>query len=314
MGEQVVGDGLHEQERNDRQVTGGRVQLATDLVQDGLALFGVAGPFDQRHDAVPADQGSRHPGHVTGAAQEAGPQQLVAGAGVGHLAPTALDHLAGVRQRVEGGQDGQFGQLVQRELELGDDAEVAAAAAQRPEQAGVLAGRGAQDLAVSGNDLRGQQAVDGQAEAAHQAADTTAEGEPGRAGVTHHAGRKDQAVLLSRAVDLAEQRPAADRGPLRLGVNPYVAELTQVDDEAVVADAVPGHRVPAAAHGDEQALGAGVANRGGYVRCRSRLGDQGRPAVVHGVPDGAGGIVADLVRADYRAGEIRDGGRWHLAS
>jgi len=41
---------------------------------------------------------------------------------------------------VEGRQDEELRQLVQRELELGDDAEVAAAAAQRPEQFGVPVG------------------------------------------------------------------------------------------------------------------------------------------------------------------------------
>ena len=57
---------------------------------------------------------------------------------------------------------------------------------------------------------RGQQAVDGQAVAAHQAADAAAEREAARAGVRDDASRQHQAVLLSGAVDFAEQRPAAD--------------------------------------------------------------------------------------------------------
>ena len=140
MGEQVVGDGLHEQERHDRQVARRGLQVVADFLQDGLALPGGPGPFDEGHDAVLTREGRRHPGHVAGAAQEAGPEQLVAGGRVGHLTPAAFDHLARLFQRVEGGQDGEFGQLVQGELELGDDAEVAAATAQRPEQIGVLVG------------------------------------------------------------------------------------------------------------------------------------------------------------------------------
>ena len=138
MGEQVVGDRLHEQEGHDRQVARGRLQIVPDPAQHDQALLGVTRPFDQRHDAGPADELRRHPRHVVGAPQEARPQQLVARRGVGHLTPAALDHLARVGERVEGGQDEELRQFMQRELELGDDAEVAAAATQRPEQFGVL--------------------------------------------------------------------------------------------------------------------------------------------------------------------------------
>ena len=49
--------------------------------------------------------------------------------------------------------------VVQRELELGDDAEVAAAAAQRPVQVGVLGRRRGHDAAVGGDDLRRHEVV-----------------------------------------------------------------------------------------------------------------------------------------------------------
>ena len=55
---------------------------------------------------------------------------------------------------------------VQLELEAGDHAEVAAAAADRPEQVGVLVGAGAHRLAVGGHDVGGEQVVDGHAELA----------------------------------------------------------------------------------------------------------------------------------------------------
>ena len=67
---------------------------------------------------------------------------------------------------------------VQRELHRGDHTEVAAAAAQRPEQVGVLLGAGVHQPAVGGDDIRGDQTVAGQAVAAQQPADATAEGEP----------------------------------------------------------------------------------------------------------------------------------------
>ena len=141
---------------------------------------------------------------------------------------------------------------MQGELELGDHAEVTAAAAQRPEQVHVLVRRSPQDPAVRGHDLCGHQAVDGQAEAAHQAADAAAEGEAAHAGVADHAGRDHQAVPLGGAVDVTEQRPAADGGTPRDRIHGDPAELAQVDHGAVVAGAVPRHRVPAAADRDRQ--------------------------------------------------------------
>jgi hypothetical protein len=89
----------------------------------------------------------------------------------------------------------------------------------------VLVRRRPQVPAVRGDHLRGQQAVDSQAEAAHQPADAAAEGESAHAGVADHAGRHDQAVPLGGAVDVAEQRPATDGGPPRYRVHGDPAEL-----------------------------------------------------------------------------------------
>jgi hypothetical protein len=51
---------------------------------------------------------------------------------------------------------------VQREPERRDDAEVAAAASQRPEQIGVLVGGCLDDAAFGGDNLGGKQVVDGE--------------------------------------------------------------------------------------------------------------------------------------------------------
>lgn len=51
---------------------------------------------------------------------------------------------------------------MQPELELGDNAEVAATTAQRPEQVRVVLLRGTQDLTVGGDHFSRDQVVDGQ--------------------------------------------------------------------------------------------------------------------------------------------------------
>jgi hypothetical protein len=72
---------------------------------------------------------------------------------------------------------------VQADGEPGDDSEVAAAAAERPEQVWVLLRAGGADLAVRGDDLGLDQVVDGPAEPAGQVSEAAAEGESGDAGL-----------------------------------------------------------------------------------------------------------------------------------
>ena len=98
-------------------------------------------------------------------------------------------------------------------------AEVAAAAAQRPEQVGVLVLARAHEPAVGEHDLGREQRVDRQAVVAHQPADAAAEREPADAGVRDLAGGHGEAVLLGRGVELAEQRAAADADHGALGVD-----------------------------------------------------------------------------------------------
>ena len=65
--------------------------------------------------------------------------------------------------------------VVEAVPEAGDDPEVAATAADRPEQVRVVVGVDEPDLAVGGHDLRGEQRVDREAVLAHQVADAAAE-------------------------------------------------------------------------------------------------------------------------------------------
>ena len=66
------------------------------------------------------------------------------------------------------------GQIVQPILEAGDDAEIAATAAHGPEQVGVVGLVGDEDVAGGGDDLDGEQRVDGEAVLAHEVADAAA--------------------------------------------------------------------------------------------------------------------------------------------
>ena len=135
---------------------------------------------------------------------------------VDHEVAEAPQRLASLRARVEHEPAEDLGpDRVQRELERGHDAEVAAAAAQRPEQLGMLVGGGADRLAARGHELDGEQVVAREAVLALEPAGAAAEREAGDAGARDAAADGGEPVLLGGAVDLGpgqRRRPRARRG------------------------------------------------------------------------------------------------------
>ena len=106
---------------------------------------------------------------------------------------------------------------MQPEQERGDDAEVAAAAADRPVEVGVLLGVGAHALAAREHQLGLEEVVDRQPELAGQVAEAAAEREAADPGGRDDPARRRQAVLAGRLVDLAPGAAAADANRARLG-------------------------------------------------------------------------------------------------
>ena len=89
------------------------------------------------------------------------------------------------------------------EPETGHDAEVAATAADRPEQIGFVPGIDDADLPVGGDNLGTEERVDGQPMLAHEIADATAGHDAAEA---HGAGVPEpdgEAVLIGRCRELA---------------------------------------------------------------------------------------------------------------
>ena len=184
---------------------------------------------------------------------------------------------------------------VQPEGELGHDAEVAAAAAQRPEQVRVLGLAGGHDLPVRGHDLGGDQVVAGQAVAAGQIADAAAEREPADAGRGDDAAGGRETVGRGR---LVEDRPrdaaAGPRGPVR-GVDGRPGQAGQVGDEGAVGGAETGHAVPAARTASQAGLGRLRTTAADVGRARTSH-DGRRASVDHGVVDLPGLVVVGAPR------------------
>ena len=108
---------------------------------------------------------------------------------------------------------------MQLKFERRDDAEVAAPAAQRPQQIGILVGARRDDAAVRTDIVGGYQTVARQAKAARKASEAAAEGEAADARLRDSAHRGCEAECLRRAIELTEndtrlyERSARLRGP-----------------------------------------------------------------------------------------------------
>ena len=171
---------------------------------------------------------------------------------------------------------------VQAELELGDDPEVAAAAAQSPEQLGMLVGADAQDLAGGGHERVRDDVVAGQSVLTGQPAHAAAERQAADAGVRDVAGGRRQPVGLRGAVQRAQRRAALHPRAARDRIDAHAVHRAQVDHQAVVGDRQADDVVAAAADPDLEIGVAGQADGGDDVGGARRTGRScaggGRPS------------------------------------
>src|SRR5207253_4205291 len=88
------------------------------------------------------------------------------------------------------------------------DAEVAAAAADAPEEVGVVDGGRIDHPSVRSHDLRSHEVVAREAETAEQEADPAAEGQAADSGRAERAARRGEPVLRGRVVEVAPKGAA----------------------------------------------------------------------------------------------------------
>ena len=130
-------------------------------------------------------------------------------------------HLAGILERMEdrsGEHDRPHG--VKPVLERGNDAEVAAAAAEAPEEVRVLILAGGENLAIGRHQVDRDEVVDRGPVLSHQPADTAAQGEARDAGMGDDPAHRRQSVKLRLAVELAPEHAGLGPGGARRRVDP----------------------------------------------------------------------------------------------
>ena len=194
---------------------------------------------------------------------------------------------------------------VKAKLELGDDPEVAAAAAQAPEEVGVLGLARRDELAVGGDQVDGEQLVDRQPVLSMKPADAAAERQAGDAGVGDDPARGREPERLGLAVELAPEHAGLDPRRARLRVDADPLHRPQVDDDAAVADRQARIAVAPASDGDREAGAPGEPDRRHHVGHAGAARDQRREAIDRPVPDPAVLVVGRAAGADELALERR---------
>jgi hypothetical protein len=193
---------------------------------------------------------------------------------------------------------------MQLELEGGHHAEIAAAAPQCPEQILVLRLAGANHLCVSRDDIGRDEIIDGQPEFAGGPAEATAKREAGDAGRRIDPKRRGQPKRLRLFVEVRQRSAGLDPSGAGRRIDPHRFHQGEINEETAVAHRIARDVMAAAAHRNEQLFIARELDRIDDIRGPKAPHHQAGPSIDHGVPDGAGGVVAILSRQRDSAAHV----------
>jgi hypothetical protein len=191
----------------------------------------------------------------------------------------------------------------QPHLDRGDDAEVAAAAAQRPEEVGVLARGRPHEAAVGEHHLDRRDGVGGQAVLAADPAEAAAERVAHDPDVRRRAERRHEAGALELRGDVEPHHAGLGAEGAAVDVDVDAPHLVQLHEHGPVERAERSSVVTGALRRDAQPALAGEGDGGLDVRHRAGHDDGGGTLVDVEVPGVAGGVPAGVGGSDGGAGQ-----------
>jgi hypothetical protein len=192
-----------------------------------------------------------------------------------------------VRERVDEEPRAHTGQTMQTEAHGGHDAEVAAAAAQCPEQLRIIVAAGDNDASISEHDLSGQQIVECQAEAADQWPVAAAQREPGHADGAACAGRGRYVKRIRHCSHVGSARASRNYCATVIGIDGHPVHAAEIDDDAGAQRAAG----PVVAAAPRQQRKTAIA-----CRLNGQLDVLGRPTVDDGARHGSHRLRPDRSR------------------
>src|SRR6478752_3290297 len=185
---------------------------------------------------------------------------------------------------------------MQAKLERTHYPEIAAAAAEGPEQIGIFGFAGAHELALSRHHIGRDQVIGGKPELAAEPSETAAQGESGDPGCRVDPEGSGKSKGLCFFVKVSEGSARFHPCSTGSGVDPDGTHLRKVDQQAAFTDGIAGDVVAAAANRQQEAMLAREPNRSNDVRGTPAADNRARAAVDHCIPDCARLIVARLAR------------------
>ena len=172
-------------------------------------------------------------------------------------------------------------------------------------RSGWVLGIDAEELAVRGHDIGGEQVVDREPVLAAEVPDPPAEGDPAqpdRAGVPEPGG---QAVGPDRRRVLARGQTRLRPGRAACDVDVDGLHVREVEHDGTVDDAVTGGAMATAADGQLEAGLAGERDDGLDVARVGDLDDDRRPGVDAAEEGGPGRVVVGVVGRDHPPADLR---------
>ena len=181
------------------------------------------------------------------------------------------------------------------ELERRDDPEVAASTAHSPKQIGILIIARPTELAIGRHHVDGCEVVDREPEAARHSTKATSGYQSPHPGVRHRAHWRDQIVLHGLVIHPCQQAATRHASPAGHGIDTYMPEGREVNQQAAVTGRFPREAVPAAFHGREEMVFPCKVHGGSNVCRTGSLRDQRGVFVKGRIEDAARLIVAFVV-------------------
>ena len=190
-------------------------------------------------------------------------------------------------------------------LELGDDPEVAAAPAQRPQEVGILLGVRSDELSLGGHDVGSDDVVARESVLSHEPADAAAECEPADACDRVDSAGRGEPESLRGMIDLTPRASSLRADTAGDGIDPRTPHRPQVDDEPTLAGGGAGDVVAGAANRGANLVRTRPLHAGDHVRDVDAARDHRRVALDVGVPELAYLVVRLRLRLQQLASKLR---------
>jgi len=192
---------------------------------------------------------------------------------------------------------------VKLKLQRGDDPEIAASAANCPEEIFIFTDADCQVFALGSHQVGGDHVVAAQPVLAHQPPDPPAQGKAANSGGRDDTARGGEAIFFGFAVERRPRGATLNERGLPAGVDLDGIHQREIDHQDAVGDGLARDAVATSANGDGKPELSGEANHLHKIGDAGRTDNRARLAVDHSVPHAPNALVFRIARGEELAAE-----------